>query len=1298
MRKSLSQYRIFSKFRQKPRLPGRFRWLGISSLWVYRVLTWSVLAIGLAFAGMVIALRYWVLPNVESYRDDIARIVSERARQKVTIGAIQAHWDGLRPQLVLERVTVHDAAGRPALELSRVDNTLSWLSLPTLELRFHALDIYRPTLNIRRDARGVLSIAGIDVAEGNGGGNGFADWLLRQSDIEIHDATILWNDELRAAPQLELKNVFLHLVNSGGRHRFGLRATPPKELAAPLDVRGDLRGGTVAALAGWNGRLFVQLDYADIAAWRTWVPFPIDFPRGAGALRSWLTFNGDRLVEAVADVRLANVNTRLAADLPQLDLSQLSGRVGWRQLDEGFEVTTSGLGLTTTGGLTLPPADFVLRLNANDARKQAGGELQANALELAPLVELADHLPLGQEARRQLAEYSPKGGLYGVVMNWSGEWREPRQYSVRGRFQRLSLNRAGRVPGFTGISGTVEASERGGTLFLNSQKATAEMPLVFRDPHEFDALSAQISWARSGGETELWISNVSFSNAHLAGTVFGVYRTAGATSGAIDLTGRLTRADARFVGRYVPLVVGKTARDWLDAAFIGGRSSNVTLRLKGKLDDFPFAEGKDGVFQVTARVSDGVLHFGDGWPDIGNIAGDLVFRGKRMDVHAWQGAIFGARLAKVHVEIPDLSPDKVVLHISGEAEGPTGDFLAFIEKSPVVAMIQDFTRGWQAQGMGRLALKLSIPLGDTAKSAIAGAYQFSNNTVTISPELPMVEQAGGRIEFTETALRAQNVKGILLGGPMTISATTSRDAAVQVSAQGRINADIARRAGGPHWVQRLRGATDWRASLTARKGSADVVVETNLQGLAVNLPAPLVKAAAEALPVRFERRFLAAGQDRLSLSVGDIVGMNLLRRTEGGQTTITRGSVRFGGPAAEPARNGVWVSGTVKVLDLDRWLELLGQGDDGTRVEWGGVDVRLGAVDVLGRRFGDLAVNATVEDGQWRAALSGKELDGDVTWQPQDSGKLVARMRTFAIPVAASETSQAASREPQPETEPGDLPALDVIAEQFINKDKLLGRLEFVAVPIGREWRLDWLLLTNPESTLTLDGVWQLGLSRPTSRINVRLETSDIGKLLVRLGQPEGVQRGTAKLEGSLSWNGSPYEPDYPTMTGNLALEAAKGQFVKLDPGIGKLLGVMNLQSLPRRVSLDFRDVFSEGFAFDEIGGAVKIDRGNASTENFRVRGPAANIVMRGEVDLAQETQNLRVRITPQLTESVAVAGALVGGPIAGVAAYLAQKALKDPFGQLASFEYDVTGNWSHPTVKRVPRPIPPPAPAIGAE
>ena len=1292
----MSQYRIFSKPRQNRASPGRLRRLGRGTLWVYRVLTWCVLAIGLAFAGAVLALRYWVFPNIDSYRDDIARIISERARVKITIGSIYAQWEGLRPQFVLERVMVHDTQGRPALELARVDNTVSWLSVPALELRFHALDIYRPTLSVRRDARGALAIAGVELSEGEGGGNGFADWLLRQSDIEVHDAVILWIDEARNAPPLVLDSLYLHLINSGRRHRFGLRATPPRELAAPLDLRGDLRGGSIAALSDWNGKLFLQVDYADIAAWRTWVPFPIELPRGAGALRAWLTFSRDRLVEAVADVRLSDVNTRLAADLPMLDLSQFSGRLGWKHSDEAFEVSTTNLHLTTTGGLTLPPADFLLRVSTAGARKQ-GGELQTDALELAPLVALADHLPLGEEVRRQLAEYSPKGTLRDVVMSWSGEWSEPRQYSARGRFLRLSLNRSGRIPGFSGVSGRMEATERGGTLTLNSQKTVVHMPLVFRDAVELDVLSAQVSWARTGVETELWINNVAFSNAHLDGSVSGIYRTEGKTSGSIDLTGRLTRAEARFVSRYIPLTIAKSTRDWLDAALLAGRSNNVTLRLKGKLDEYPFPNGRGGVFQVTARVADGALHFAEGWPDITNIAGDLVFRGNSMDLNAWQGSILGAQLAKVRVDIPDMSPDTAVLNVSGEAEGPTAEFFAFIEKSPVSGMIDDFTRGWQAQGAGRLSLKLSLPLSGPAKPTISGAYQFVNNTITISPDFPVVEQAGGRIEFTEAAVRAQH-KGVALGGPVTVSATTSSDGVVNIGVQGRINTDAARRAGGPPWVRNLRGSTDWRATFTARKRSADLVVESNLQGLAVNLPAPFVKTAAETWPARFERRALAAGQDRLSLSVGDILNANLVRRAEGQEKTIVRGNVRFGGVAAEPDRNGVWVSGALKALDLDGWLDFLGPGPGGTRIEWGGADVSVGILDALGWRFDGLSVKSSVQDGQWRAAFSGKELEGEATWQPQGRGKLVARMKKLTIPAASPGTAPAAGRGSRSRVEPQDLPALDVVAEQFLIKNIQYGRLELSAAPEGRDWRLERLALTNPDGNLALDGFWKQAQPRPLTQANLHLDVSDIGKLLKRLGYPEGVRGGTARLEASLSWSGVLYELDYPTMSGTLKLDAAKGQFTKLDPGIGKLLGVLNLQSLPRRVTLDFRDVFSEGFAFDEISGAARIESGSAATENFRVRGPAASIVMKGTVDLVRETQHLNVRITPQLTESVAVAGALVGGPIAGVAAYLAQKVLKDPLGQLATFEYDVSGNWSDPTVKRVRTPPPAPAPQTGSE
>jgi uncharacterized protein (TIGR02099 family) len=1268
-------------------LPDRLRWLGISSLWAYRVLTWVVLVAGLSFAAVVLGLRYWVLPNIENYRHDIARVLSERSRLKITIERVHANWDGLRPQLRLENVTVYDKSGTPALDLKRIDNTLSWLTLLTFELRFHSVDIYQPTLSVFRDADGVISIAGIALAQDKDGGSS-ADWVLKQRDIEVHDATIVWTDELRRASPLQLKSVSFQLYNRGKRHRFGLRATPPAQLAAPLDVRGDLTGESVKVLSDWNGRLFVQLDYADIAAWRAWIPFPVEFPRGSGAVRAWLTFSHDRLVEAVADVQLAHVLTRLAQDLPELDLSDLSGRIGWKESDKEFEISTSRLGLTTTDGLSLEPADFLLRVKRATARAPESGEIRANALDVGTLASLADHIPFGPEARKRLVEYAPKGGIYEMIAHWTGEWREPTQYSVRGRFRGLSLQHAGRIPGFTGVSGSVDANERGGTLVLNSSNTTVNMPLVFRDSHEFEALAAQVSWSRSGGDTELRLNSISFSNSHLAGTLFGNYRTAGSARGSIDITGNLTRADARYVSSYIPLVVGKGARDWLDVAFLSGQSNDVSLRLKGNLDEFPFPDNKGGVFQVTAKVTGGALNYANGWPHIENITGDVVFRGKRMDVYARQGTIHAVRLPRVHVEIPDLLPPEKMLNVEGDAEGATADFFGFIDKSPVGGMIDNFTRGWQAQGNGKLALKLSIPLQATNKTKVAGNYQFTGNSVVIASDLPAVEQAAGRVEFTESSVRTQSLTGTLLGGPVTISAASTADSVVRVNLNGRVNADNARRsAGNPFWAQPLRGSTDWRALISARKRSADVVVESSLQGLAADLPAPLSKTAAETLPFRFERHLLANGQERLVVGFGDIVNASLLRRIDAGRTAFTRGTVRFGGPVDEQAdRPGVWVSGAVKALDVDRWLTFLRQGSgEAAAIEWGGVDLKVDTLDVMGRRFSELALNTAVQNGQWRGTLTGKGIDGTVNWQPQGQGKLTARMKTLTVPlsVRVEPDAQAAAREKE-----RDLPALDLVAEQFYNKDKMLGRLEVNALPDGRDWRIERLRITNPEATLALDGLWQVAQPQPRTQINLKLDANDVGKLLIRLGYPEGVRRGTAKLEGALSWVGAPYDIDYNTLSGHLVLLAAKGQFAKLEPGIGKLLGILSLQALPRRISLDFRDVFSEGFAFDEIVGAVKINRGNAVLDNFRIQGPAARVLMTGDVDLAQETQKLRVRISPHVSDTVSIAGALVGGPIAGVAAFLAQKVLKDPIDQMVSYEYDVTGKWAEPTVRRVGVPV----------
>jgi uncharacterized protein YhdP len=228
--------------------------------------------------------------------------------------------------------------------------------------------------------------------------------------------------------------------------------------------------------------------------------------------------------------------------------------------------------------------------------------------------------------------------------------------------------------------------------------------------------------------------------------------------------------------------------------------------------------------------------------------------------------------------------------------------------------------------------------------------------------------------------------------------------------------------------------------------------------------------------------------------------------------------------------------------------------------------------------------------------------------------------------------------------------------------------------------------LKNEDGTLEAAGRWRPSLTEPDTQIDFKLTAKSIEKLLNRIGYADAVKRGSANITASLSWNGAPYAIDYASLNGKLTLAASNGQFSQLEPGVGRLLGILSLQSLPRRITLDFRDIFSQGFAFDSIDGEFAITRGTMEIQppkKLQINGPAAKVLMDGAINLGNETQNLHVRVQPAVGESVAV-GAMLANPVVGAAVWAAQKLLNDPLGQAFAFDYQVSGSWGDPKVEKL--------------
>jgi uncharacterized protein (TIGR02099 family) len=1296
----------------------------VHSLW--RVLVWAFWLLYFSFIVLVLALRYSVLPHIEDYRSDIERLSSQGLGQAVTIGRIEASWEGINPDLTLLDVHVSDAQGRPALAFSRVEAILSWWSVPTAKLKLRLLRIDEPTLNLRRDADGKLFIAGIPLSQEQNDSD-VSDWILAQRRIRIQGATLIWEDALRQAPVLELKEVNLALDNDGKRHRFGLTALPPEAFASKIDLRGDFRGRDLDQFRTWSGKAYAEIDYADLAVWRQWIDYPVALPHGRGALRTWFEFADGALRELTADLSLRAVNLRLASDLPALELDQMSGRIGASLSPTGFVVRGRQVELVSreladprteprgagesAGSVRIEPTDFQVEWQPEPDGKTVVGSASASQFDLGVLAKFAAYFPFDAQSRQLLQDYAPRGQVSALNAKWKGDASALQTYALKAGFTNLALKANGYFPGFSGLSGTLDADQKGGVATLRSQDASIDLPSIFPEPLiVLDKLSAQAKWKISKGVLDAELSRVEFSGPEAAGSAQGSYRNSGEGPGSIDLTAALTRGEARAVWRYMPHVVNANAREWLHESLLSGSASEAKLTLKGDLADFPFLDKSKGQFLVTVKAHDVTLDYGKGWPRISGIYGDLRFEGAGMIVDVERGEILGAQVGRTRAEIPDFDAPVSILKVKGVASGPTAEFLKFIDQSPVAERIDHFTEDMRASGNGSLDLNLLIPLEEArlGDSKIEGAYHFVNNEVSVDAALPAIRQVNGSVQFSGSDLRVPEITGTLFGGPLKIKGGLQKDGKVLISANGSANIEQLRKQSDSPLLAAFSGVAPYRGEVHVNKRNADLIVDSTLVGLASTLPEPFRKTAAEALPLHFEKKLLPTGggrksdkndpvvRDQLSASLGTAMKLQLIRRKQADGFVAERGAIAVGQPLVLPEA-GVVMAISAKQLDLDYWRKLLASpppvdaagkktgpaaqarndaSGEASSLMPDSISLKTPDMLLFGRHHYDAELLASVLPAAWKIRLNSRQANGDLLWESAGNGKLTARFKQLALDPA----------EPGGEVDAGEaikeLPALDIVADDFSLGVRRFGRLELQARNEGGIWHLRKIQATNPFGSLAGSGEWRTVGGKNHTQLDFKIDSNDVGKLLERFGFPGAVRAGTAQLEGRLGWNGVPTDLDYASLTGEMKLEASKGQFVKLDPGAGKLLGLISLQSLPRRITLDFKDVFSEGFAFDSIASNIQVSNGVMRTDRLQIDGTSARIVIRGDTDLKHETQRLDVNVQPELGSTAALGIAIVN-PIAGVATLLAHKILRSPLNQMFGFDYRVTGSWDDPKVEK---------------
>jgi hypothetical protein len=1321
-----------------------------------RIGAWVLLVIGLLMGMAWATLHFWIVPRIEDFRPKFESITSHYVGVPVKMGQLVAVSSGWMPTFEIHQLSLIDPEGRPALTLPKVIFAISIRSV--LQLGVEQLVIESPTLDIRRTSQGDWWIAGLTLHQTGAIDSAAADWIFSQKEVVIQNGTIHWNDEFNSAlPEksaLSLSQVSWVLRNSARRHHWRLDATPAGGWGDRFVFMGDLRRSLLSTHPGrfqdWTGQIHAHFPDVDLARLGPHLPQNFSATEGKGALRIWADLSRGELKQVTADVFLEQAKAQLGPKLQALSFNHIAGRLSAKPLQSGFDFATQDLRFDTPDGLHWPGGNVKLTYTEEKNGQSAKGVFHGDKLDLVSLRNIALQLPLPEEYRLALSEHKVSGLVEVFHLDWSErhnvEGKSINVNSANGRVDHFSLeggktgSRFERLPGIENAHIDFEMTPEGGQLKADISKGAVSLERSFEEPRiALDKMQAAIKWQVQKGSVSVPDWQLSLSNADLAGAVQGSWKPSPLhdSLGILNLQGNISRGNANVIHRYLPNGISAEVRHYLRDALLKGSIQNVAVKVKGDLALLPFANPKEGELRFVGKVNDVQYAYApkatnaeSPWPAMNNVTGDLVIDRLSLKLNGASGKWGSVPFTQIKAEIPNMTSDTLV-NVQGESKANAKQVLTELRQSPVNNMLNGLFTQASSTGVFNTRLKLALPLMSLDKSSVQGVLSFTGNDVRMLPSVPTFEKVQGAINFNESGFSLAGISAQFLGGPVKLEGGSrklgakSTEANPLIKMQGQVSAQGLQQASDIPWLnflaQQAQGTTAYAASLGFKGAQSELSVQSQLQGMALDLPSPLGKRADEMLAVRFENTLVSntsgstspAQKDILKLNWGRALSASFTRDLRTSDPKILNGRWVLGdapGTTVSPTDTGVMATINVPHLPAGEWLQFLNAAQPNRQDQTTkGINVpsdmqaflptrfNLSANELSsnGRTLHQVIMNGSRDGALWRSQLEAKELNGYLEYRQasaQNTARVYARFARLNLPPSADQTVASLL-----DDGPVAIPALDIVIDDLELRGKKLGRVEIEAVnadagllrtQTGNEWRLNKLNITAPEASFKANGKWMTARDKSqatSTEMNFTLDISDSGELLNRLGTKDALKGGSGKLQGQVSWQGSPLSFHYPSMNGQFNVNIGRGQFLQADPGVAKLLGVLSLQALPRRLLLDFRDVFSEGFAFDTVRGDVTIQQGQASTRNLQMKGVNALVQMEGSSDIARETQNLRVLIIPEVDAGTAslLAGVALN-PAIGLSTFLAQLILRRPLSRVNTQEFSIEGTWADPKVTKV--------------
>lgn len=1225
----------------------------------------------------------------ERYEDRIQTLASEALGMPVEIERLETLWYGLGPQARLYGVHL----GQLALEEVRIDLALLESLLQSRAV-LKSVTLVRAKLRVLRDADDQLRLLDLSQLSAPGAGPGLPLERLPLG-IGFMDSEFLLQSAKNPLP--------LHLVHSDLSFRRtdqGFRAWGRLHLAGSEDseikVIARVRG-PLDEPQHWIGRLYLKTQAVDLAE----VLMPVLDPeqlqlKGRLELELWARINEGHLehLEGGLDLKSLNILRFFAGqEVRSYGLDRLQGQLRWNAGKAGWRLQLTDLGLARNQ--TQWPMAAVSLESRLDAEGSEHLEGAADFIRLEDLLSVARLFPANQNDNllRLLQQLRPAGDLHDLLLGVD-IGTEITRWAVEGRAANIRTRAWDNVPGIDSISGHFVATDSGGSLRIDDPDIRVDFANgFFAESLQLSRLKTQLQWLRHEQGWQIASQLLSLNTPDFATQSRFSLSLPDEGLPHLALVANFGEAKAEAIGRYLPLGLLKPpVATWLQEAPQAGRIKGGSLDLIGPLADFPFDQRPTGRFKAQFDVEDLVLDYHKGLPPLKEARGQLEFLNNSLKADILGASIAKGQVTQAQVRIPQLFPS-APLEVKGEVQGALFENIRDLSQTSLGTYLGEAADQLEGDGDAELALQLRLPLKpEHPKASIKGRLQLQGNRVDLPKWQLQLSDAQGLLEFDEHGFRAREIKARALDTQIKVEIRTENtgQGQTQIISTGHLSIQaLAKRRFGLE-LPLLKGSTDWRLEVAiphrnqAAKPQPLLKLLSDLKGISIPLPAPFGKTSAAAKPLSIQIQSGAKEDESTDVvaSLGKDIRARMLLFKDAKGLQLERALVRLGGAEAErPKLPGLTLEGQLAELQLDALLDALGTNGQLKPGQWPNLDLALGQVLYRGTRLTNLLIRGGPRGQNWVGNLKGDDLKGLV----QIPGDLKQKPVELVLDsLVLKPRTEGPSPAPPSTLDPKGLPGLSLKANHLIMNKEDLGRLDIQARPEGQGLKISQLRVNSEWFSLEGQGSWLGTKAGATTQTNLKLQVTDLGRLQKALGDAPDIARAGANLDGKLSWPGSPLDFGRLELTGSLRLKVGKGSLLEVEPGAGRIFGLLNLGSIHRRLSLDFTDFLGKGFAFDKIEGDVELRQGNALTNNLVLAAPGGDLKFYGRTGLRKRDIDQVVELYPEVTGTLASAGGFVAGPVVGVGLFIANKVIGKQLNKIVKVRYRVQGDWKTPKVSRI--------------